>query len=579
VTIEAANEDLRRAQESIWKARDNSRVVSPFAKPLREQFARNYKTAATALSIAVVLLLVITCANVASIMLARALARRREIAIRLAVGASRTRIARQLFLENAVLAAAGGAVGLALGTWALQVLITGAGDLVPTWAVFNLDVRIIIFSIAITAMAVILFGLAPALHAIRNSVRGAMHDAAAGTTTGPRGRRTLLGLVAAEFALATVLLICGGLLIRAYDRVRSVDPGFNPNNVLTFYLALPQVAYPDDAKRLAFWNRLETRLASLPGVESAGIVSCVPLGCHWGTFFDIEARVLPPGQANPVTLFRPASSSYFKTMGIRLKAGRFFQEGDGVNDNRVAIVNETFVTTFWPGTTDAIGRRLRTPGDQPGPWIRIVGVVEDIKHYGFERPMRPGIYLPLASQPAETLTVAVKTSGDPAAFAATARAAVRDLDPELPLFRVRTMEEAIARSMAQRSLYSWLLGVFATIALVMALGGTYGVSSYLVSQRTREIGIRVALGARTADIARAVLGTGLVIVAIGLAVGLASSFGIGRLLGDMLFGVPPQDPRVLLATAGLLVATAIAANWFPARLAARADPMRSLRAE
>ncbi len=579
VTLEAAASDLQRAHEPIWKARDNDRIVSPMVKPLRAQFSRDYRTAAAALFIAVVLLLVVTCANVASIMLARALARRREIAIRLAVGASRPRIARQLFLENIVLACAGGVVGLALGAGALQVLIASATDLVPSWAVFDLDARVVAFSIAVTAVTVLMFGLAPSLHAVRSSVRGAMHDTGAATTGGPRGRRTLLTLVAAEFALATVLLVCGGLLIRAYDRVRHVDPGFNPDRVLTFSIALPEATYPDEPKRLAFWKRLEAKIASLPGVESAGVVSCPPLGCHWGTFFDIEGYTLAPGQSNPVTLYRPASASYFKAMGIRLKAGRFFQEGDGRDANRVVIVNETFVKTFWPGAGDPIGRRIRTPGDDQASWIRVIGVVEDVKHYGLERPMRPGIYLPLEMNPAEALSVAVRTHGDPAAFTATARAAIRELDPELPLYRVRTMEEALRRSMAQRSLYSWLLGVFAAIALVMALGGTYGVTSYLVSQRTREIGIRVALGARTADITRAVLGTSLVIVAVGLAAGFASSLGVGRLLGDMLFGVPPQDARVLFGTALVLVATAVGANWFPARRAARVDPMRSLRAE
>jgi predicted permease len=582
VTIDAATKDLLRTQEPIWKERDTEHIVSPFARPLRAQFAERYTTAATALTISAALLLLVTSANVASIMLARALVRRREIAIRLAVGASRPRIARQLFVENVFLAALGGGVGLSLGRWALEGLLASAGDQVPPWADFSMDARVLVFSLAVSVLAALLFGLAPALHAIRGSVRGAMHDSAAGTTASPGGRRTLSWLVGAEFALAAILLVCGGLLFRAYDRVRHVDPGFDPHNVVAFSIALPEATYPDDAKRLAFWNRVETTLSALPGVEDVGLVSCPPLSCHWGTFYEIEGRApLAEGQSNPVILLRVASPEYFKAMGVRLKTGRFFDSSDGRNGNDAVIVNETFVKTFWPGTNDPVGRRIRA--GRKSPWMRVVGMVEDVRHYGLERPMRPGVYVPVGQLPEQapitTLAVAMRTFNDPSAIVPTARGALHDIDPELPLYEVRTMEQALARSLGQRSLYSWLLGVFASLALVMALGGTYGVTSYLVSQRTREIGIRVALGARTADITGAVLRTSLVIVGLGLAVGIAGSFGVARLLADLLFGVPPHDVSVLIAAAAILVATASLANWLPARRAARLDPMRTLRAE
>ena len=577
VTVDAATRDLLRTQEPIWNARDKDRVVSPFARDLREQFSQRFRTAARALVVAVTLLLVVTCANVASIMLARALVRRREMAIRLAVGASRPRIARQLFLENLLLATVGGIAGLTLGRWALHLLIRTAGDQIPPWAAFTFDLRVAAFSVAITAATALLFGLAPAFHAVGNSVRGTMHATGTGTTTGPNGRRTLSALVAAEFALATILLICGGLLFRAYDRVRHVDPGFNPDKVVTFSLALPRATYPDEPKRLAFWHRVEEKLAALPGIEASGLVSCPPLGCHWGSFFEIEGRKTgASGGSNPVTLFRPASPGYFKAMGIRLKSGRLFDAADG----GVMIVNETFARTFWPGVADPVGRRLRFNGSAPNtPWMRVVGMVEDVRHYGLEKPMRPGVYMPLTQFPSDTLAVAVRTKGDPAAFVPTARAAVRELDPELPLYQVRTMDEAMARSLAQRTLYSWLLGVFAAMALVMALGGTYGVTSYLVSQRTREIGIRVALGARTVHIARGVLTSSLAIVAVGLAAGIAGALGIARWLEGLLFGVAPHDALVLLTAATVLVATAALANWLPARRASQVDPIRSLRAE
>jgi predicted permease len=514
-------------------------------------------------------------------MLARALARRREMGIRLAVGASRLRLARQLFVENVVLATLGGIAGLVLGRWALSLLLASAGDQVPAWASFGLDGRVVAFSVALSAATALLFGWAPALHAIRGNLRGAMSGTSAVTSGGPGGRRTLSALVAAEFALAAVLLVCGGLLLRAYERVQKVDPGFRMDHVLTFAVALPEASYGDDDDKrvMAFWDRLIQRLSATPGATSVGLVSCPPLSCHWGMFYDIEGRApLAPGQANPVTLYRPASPGYFQTMGIRLKSGRFFNDADGRNGNRVIIVNETFVKTFWPAVADPVGRRIRGNGPK-SPWMTVVGMVGDVKHYGLERPMRPGVYVPLVQRPSSTMSVVIRTPGDPAAFTPTARALVREMDPDLALYRVQTMEEALRKSLAQRALYSWLLAVFAGMALVLALGGTYGVTSYLVSQRTRELGIRVALGARRQDIIATVMRGGLVVVSAGVVLGVAASLGATRLLAEQLFGVQAYDARVLSIAIAILVTTALVANWLPARRAARIDPMRSLRAE
>jgi predicted permease len=266
-------------------------------------------------------------------------------------------------------------------------------------------------------------------------------------------------------------------------------------------------------------------------------------------------------------------------MGIRPKTGRFFTPDDGPKSDPVLIVNETFVKTFWPGVSDPVGRRIRRSGSEKAPWMTVVGMVEDVRHYGLERPMRPGVYLPVAQMPTPTLAVAIRTARDPAAFTPTARAALRELDPELPLYQVRTMEEALARSLSQRSLYSWLLGVFASLALLLALGGSYGVTTYLVSQRTREIGIRLALGAQNADITRNVLRASLTIVGIGIVVGFAVSVGAARQLSSLLFGVPPHDTTVLSVALVVLLGTAAVANLLPARRAARVDPMRSLRTE
>jgi predicted permease len=507
--------------------------------------------------------------------------------IRLALGAGRVRIVRQLFVENVVLAFVGAAIGLALGQWALRVLLARVPEQLPHFASFGIDLRVVGFAILASIATVILFGWAPALHASRGDLRTAVHAATGGTTASPRGKRTLWFLVAGEFALAALLLVCAGLLMRAFDRVRDVDPGFRTDGVLVFSISLPEASYPQEEQRLAFWERLERRMSALPGVQSAGLITCAPLGCHWGNFFNVEGVERKPGESVPVTLLRYASATYFQTMGIRLKSGRFFDGRDGREPQpedptrrspRVAIVNESFVKTFWPTVADPVGRRFKF-NDDGAPWMTVVGVVRDIKHYGLERPMRPGVYFPMPANPVQTLTVALHTSGDAGALAGSARAAIRELDADLPMFQVRTMEEALQRSLMVRAAYSWMLGVFALLAVVLALGGAYGVASYLVTQRTREIGIRVALGARTTDIVRTVVGRGITIVAIGVATGLLASFGAARLLADLLFGAGSRDTMILAGVSSLLMLTALLANLLPARRAARIDPMRSLRTE
>jgi predicted permease len=583
VTIEQANADLLRAHQSIFDARDQERVVTPFVRDLRQQFTRDFDTIAPTLAAAVSLLLVVACANVAALMLARALARQREIGIRLAVGASRARLLRQLLVENVLLSLAGGALGLVIGHWAIQLLVTSLPDQAPAWTTFALDARMVAFTLATSMLTAILFGWAPALHAINADVRGAMSVATAGSTAPVRGRRTLWALVTAEFALASVMFVCGGLLVRAYDRVRHTDPGFDAPQVLTFSASLPAATYPDGAARLAFWNRLADRLRALPGVEEAGLISCAPVsGCHWGMFFQAEGA--PPraaGDPEPVVLSRIAAPEYFRAMGIRLAGGRFFTATDGAggrDQESAVIVNETFVKTFFPAGTDAIGKRIRM--GQKNPWLTLVGVAADVKHYGLERPVRPGVYMPaLYWMPLSGMTMAIRTAGAAADLGPSVRAALRDLDPDVPAFDMRTMSARLDRSRSLRAAYSWILGVFAGMALLLALGGSYGVTSYLVSQRTREMGIRVALGAGRADISRTVLRSSALVVVLGIAAGLLAAVAAGRLLASLLFGVPPHDPVVLTVALVALLGTGVLANWLPARRAARVDPMVSLRAD
>jgi predicted permease len=589
VTLEQANADLVRTQQVIFDTRDKDRVVTPFARDLRGQFTRDFGTIASTLGAAVSLLLIVACANVAALMLARALSRRREIGIRLAVGASRGRLLRQLLVENIMLSIAGGAAGLAIGQWAISVLVTSLPDQAPSWTTFTLDGRMIFFTIATSVATAILFGWAPALHAMNHDVRGAMATAIAGSTAPVRGRRTLWALVVAEFALASLMFVCGGLLVRAYDRVRNTDPGFDPSNVLTFTVAVPAVKTPDDASGLAYRNRLVERMRQIAGVTEVGLISCAPVSnCHWGTFYTAEnAPPRGPNDPNPVILNRVASPEYFSAMGLRLKDGRFFNSSDGIggrDQDGTIIVNESFVKTTWPGAASGVGKRLYQGSGPPASgrpirWLTVVGVTEDLKHYGLERPVRPGVYLPVPVYPRNANTVVLKTAGDPASIAPAVQAAVREVDAEIPAYDMRAMDERLALSRSLRAAYSWMLGVFAVMALLLALGGSYGVTSYLVSQRTRELGIRVALGAKRSDISRTVLKGSLTVVSIGVIIGIAGAIGAGRLLASLLFGVPPYDVLILGLAALALAATGFFANWLPARRAARVDPMVSLRSE
>ena len=582
VTVSQGADDLLRAHQPIFDARDKERVVSPLVRDMRQQLIGDYDTIVSTLGAAVSLLLVVACANVAAMMLARALTRRREMGIRLAVGASRTRLLRQLLVENLILSAAGGMLGLAIGNWAIQLLLESLPDQAPRWASFALDARMVIFTLATSIVTALLFGCAPALHAMNADLRSAVASDTAGSTPAIRGRRTLRALVVAEFALASLMFVCGGLLVRAYDRVTHVDPGFDPRGVSTFTVSLPAVSYADSKARLTFFERLESRLRELPGVTHAGIVSCAPISnCHWGMFYHAEgAAPRRPDEPNPVVLNRVASPGYFQSMGIRLQRGRVFTDRDGregADQPGVIVVNETFAKTLWPDGRDPIGQRVRQ-GPQ-APWLTVVGVVADVKHYGLERDVRPGVYLPLPRILLSTMTLAVKASGDPAALIPSARTIVRDMDPELPIYNARTMDERMRLSLTLRAAYSWMLAVFAGIALLLALGGSYGVTSYLVSQRTRELGIRVALGARRRDISRAVLQGGVATIGIGVAVGITGAIGAGRLLSSLLFGVPPYDALILTVAVAALGASGFLANWLPARRASRVDPMISLRAD
>ena len=583
VTVEQARADLMNAHAPIWAATDSARVVSPRLDPLREQFASNYRDMGRALGAGAALVLLIACANVAGAMLARSIFRRREMAVRMALGANATRVGRQLITESLALAAVAGVIGTLTGRWGLRALVTAAPDQLPGWVQLRADARTAAFSIMVILVTATIFGLAPALQPRRQNLAGSLAWGGGARTSGSLPQRRLLdALVVIEVALALVLLAGSGLLLRAYSNLRDIDPGFRPEGVTTFRLSLPRSKYSNGYAVERFYATLVERLEASPGVASAGVVTCLPFSCHEGHFLQPEG-VLPSGDgSNPVVLVRVASPGYFATMGIRLARGRFFATNEGTPQGpHPVVVNEEFVRAKFPGVADPVGRRIVWNGDTVASRkMTIVGVVRDVKHYGLATPMRPGIYRSTATVDSAdyrtSFGVAVRSLADPASVAATARTIVRQMDPELPLIDVRTAEAAVARSIAPRRAMAFAFVAFGFIALALAVGGIYAVLSYVVARRRQEIGIRMALGAQRSQVLRLVVRQGLRLVTLGVAIGLPLALLATGSLSMLLVGVSPRDPATFGAAIALLAVTAIVSALVPARRAAAVDPKTAL---
>jgi putative ABC transport system permease protein len=514
-------------------------------------------------------------------MLVRASSRSHEVAIRAAIGASRARIIRQLLTETALLAAAGGIAGVLLGRLGLHAIVSLLPDDMPRWVDFQLDMRFAAFCMLITAAAALLFGLFPALQASRIDVGDALHSSSRRATSSRAQGRTLGVLVVSEIGLALALTIAAGLLVRAFEKVTHVDPGFRAENVLMFEADLPEQKYAKAEQAVAFYRDLLSRLRTLPGVVGAGAASHPPLGGHWGQFFMAEGdRPLGPNEKSPVDLQVVVTPGYFDAIGMTLLAGRQFDERDGTSDDRlVAMVNETFARQHW-GNANPVGKRIRYNTTRPVHWWQVVGLLHNEKHAGLDAADEPAVYMP-EPQLAWTMSlkVVVRAASNPQALTGPARAILQQIDPDLPMHDVHTMTEQLDRSLWARRAYSWLFGVFSLMALVLAAAGIYGVISYAVSQRTHEIGIRMALGATPREVLANVLRSGMTLVAAGAAIGLAVAFLAATLLDQLLFGVSPRDPLVYGAVVLAVVAVGLLANAIPARRAAALDPMKALRTE
>ena len=579
VTLEQAGADLLAVHRALVdEGRTVNEITSPVLHTLRERYLGDYRASSWFLMGAVGVVLLIACANIAGLMFVRSLSRGHEIGVRLAMGARRGRVVRQLLTESALLAAVGAACGAVAGVWGSGLLVDRLAQQLPSWVTFELDVRFLAFTVSVTAAAVLLFGLAPALHA---AFGPGVALAGMGRTTRSLGhRRALSALVVAEVALAVSLLTLGGLSMLDAHRVGRIDPGFATEGVSIWRLQLPATRYTNASARLAFADRYLEDLRALPGVVAATVASSLPLSGHWGWFFEVEdAPPRPEGEGNPVVLMRSVAPGYFETMGVDLRTGRAFDDFDGRDGGaRVVIVNETFVRTFMGDGRDPVGRRIKTGGDDD-PWLTVVGVAGDVKHYGLDEPVRPGVYQPIRQVPLATFLVAVRTAPEAPSPLPAVRSLTARLDPELPIFEERTLSAVLDDSLWARRATAWVIAAFSTVALVLAVAGLYGVISYMVGQRSREIGVRMAMGARAAQVRAQVVRQGMAVVMVGMATGVAATLALGGLVARLLSQVRPTEPAVYLAVCLLLATVAAVANLLPAARAAATDPMRVLRSE
>jgi putative ABC transport system permease protein len=590
VSIDQAQADIQTITQRIARDYpDDAAGLSSVVVPLREQLAGKVRRPLVMLVVAVAFVLLIACANIASLLLSRAVVRRKEVAVRTALGASRWRIVRQLLSESLLLALIGGAVGLLIVAWSFTLL----RQLIPDGMVLStnlkIDLPVLGYAMSVSFLTGIVFGLAPALNASGIDLNKALKEGTSRASAGVAGNKLRGAFVVAEIALALVLLIGTGLMIRTVFNLRNQYSMFHPEKLLTLRTILPDNKYRDlreyvtkeHSRRVAFYDQVLQEVSALPGVVSAGYTTSAPLVWKGGaTGFIIENR--QPDPAVPTNaIHRQVSAAYFQTMGIGLRKGRYFDDRDVQQSLPVAIINETMAHSYWPDE-DPLGRRFKL-GVPNAPWLTIVGIVADVRQMGMDVPVKAEMYLPyrqIASHPwYGPRDLVVRTAGDPLKLVPAVRQVIRRVDPDQPVSNVATMEELLTRETGSRRLGMILLSTYSGLALLLAALGIYGVLSYVVAQQTPEIGVRLALGAASRDILGMVLKRGASLVFIGVTIGALAAFALTRLMGSLLFGVSATDPVTFVGIALLLTVVALAACWFPARRATKVDPMVALRYE
>jgi putative ABC transport system permease protein len=582
VTAPQAEAALRVIVDNLARQHtESSDFLSARVLPFHQEVVRDVRLGLMLMFGAVGCVLLIACANVANLLLQRATTRRKEIAIRAALGAGRWRIFRQLLTESLLLALGGGVIGWLLAMWLTKLLISLAPRGLPRALESGLDARVLGFAVLVSLATGVIFGLAPALQAAKTDLNEALKDGAKGG--GARSNRYRNGLIVVEVALTLMLLVCSGLLLNSFLRLQRVDPGFDTHNVLTFRIELPGNRYSQQTQVAPFYQQLISRLEAAPGVKSASAITHLPLSSLRGrTGFSIEGIATPPENAVPYsTDFRSVTPDYFKTMGIQLTKGRDFTPHDELRSTQVAIINETLARRYFPNQ-DPLGKRVR-PGigiDERGWLMReIVGVVRDSKHVSLREEPPPYIYLPHGQFPRHGMTLVVRAANDPKALIGVVQKETHALDRELPVFNIRTLEQYVASSVAETKFSALLLGLFAGLALFLSCIGLYGVMSYMSAQRTRELGIRMALGAQSHDVLKLVIRQAMGLTLLGAAIGIAGAVALTRVMKNWLFDVSPTDPLTFAMAALLLTFVALLSSWIPARRAAKVDPISALRFE
>jgi putative ABC transport system permease protein len=544
-----------------------------------EQVVGDIRPALLILLGAVGFVLLIACANVANLLLARAASRQKEIAIRSALGANRARIMRQLLTESVLLSVIGGLLGLLLALWGLDLLVTLMPADLPRVKEISLDGRVLSFTLVVSAMTGLIFGLAPALQASRQDLNESLKEGSRGSSEGIGRNRIRSLLVVSQVALSLVLLIGAGLLIRSFKQLHDVHPGFDPQRVLTANVALPDAKYHEDARMAAFFDQALQNASSVPGLEAVGAVSPLPLSGEMAqNLLTVEGRPpVSPGERN-ITNSRTISADYFRVMGIPLIKGRVFNERDGKDAPRVVVINETLARKYFPGE-EPLGKRINVTIASDNV-AEIVGVVGDVKHMSLDKESGPEAYFSYKQIPFPYMTLVARSKSDtPSSLAAGLRQAVERVDSDQPLSDVRTMEQLLADSLARRRFNMLLLGLFSAVALLLAAVGIFGVMNYSVAQRTHEIGIRMALGAQTGDVLKMVVSQGMILTFIGVVLGLGAAFLVTRFMSGLLYGVTATDPLTFAAVALVLSLVALLAIIIPARRATKVDPMIALRYE
>jgi putative ABC transport system permease protein len=578
VTVPQAQADLDRINGAILQEFPQQKGYGVHLVDYREHIVGNVRPVLLALLGAVGFVLLIACTNVANLLLARAATREREVALRAALGAGRGRIVRQLLTESLLLALLGGAAGLALGWAGVNALIAAAPANLPRLTDITMDGRVLAFTTGIAILTGLLFGLVPAIQTARTDPVHTLKEGGRGTTG--LGRTLRRGLVVIEVALAVVLLVGAGLMIRSLVRMQRLDIGMRTDHVLSARVSLSGERYREEAASALFFSRLVERAAALPGVESAATIGTVFLtATPSSTNFSIEGRPdFRPEDAVEIP-FDAITPDYFRVLQVPLLEGRFFDRRDAAESTPVVIINETMARMFWPGESP-IGRRIKYGQlSSRGPWITIVGIVTDTRRTGYEAAVRPETYLPLAQAPDTAMQLLVRTSGEPMSLVSSIRSIVREIDPVVPLEKVRPLDDEVAEMTAGRRLNTTLFALFGAIAAVLAAVGIYGVIAGSVALRTRELGVRVALGATGGSILRMVLVEGLWLVGTGLVLGLAASLALSGTMAKLLYQVHPTDAATLASIAALTLVVALIASLVPAVRAFRVDPVTALRAE